>query len=304
MKSGACCRLLTDQDDIDRVSLGREIDWVFEVGADGVCSGMVSEILRLTADERIELTKLIVELAAGRGAAVASVGAESTRDALRFARVAQDAGCDAIMAIPPINTALPEPALWDYFVALAECSELPLIVQDASSYVGRAIPISFLLSLLDRFSPEKVLFKPEAAPLGPNLSALRDASAGRARIFDGSGGILLVDAFRRGITGTMPGCDLLDGIVSLWRALEAGNESAVYRLSFPIAAIVALQLQAGLDGFVAIEKYIMVRRGLFADNRRRAPCAWHLDEETRAEVDRLLHQLSVAVTSHRGSKAQ
>tara|TARA_R110002111_G_scaffold261984_1_gene336612 strand:- start:90902 stop:91807 length:906 start_codon:yes stop_codon:yes gene_type:complete len=280
---------------IDRESFQREIDWCYELGADGVCGAMVSEVLRLTYEERLELTRLMSEISDGRGAVIASVGAESTRQALAFARHAEEAGCDAVMAIPPVTTALPESALWDYFGAIAEQCTLPLIVQDASSYVGRAISIDFYRKLLDQYGPEKIQFKPEASPIGPNLSALRDATDGRARIFDGSGGILLVDAYRRGISGTMPGVDLLDGIMGLWRALEAGDEAAIYRLYFPICAIVALQLQAGLDGFLAIEKYLLVKRGIFQSEQRCTPHAWDLDEETKAEVDRLFDLLMQAL---------
>ncbi len=66
-------------DRIDRDSLGREIDWAFQQGVNGVCSAMVSEILLLTSEERVELNRLIVEMTAGRGNVVASVGAESSR---------------------------------------------------------------------------------------------------------------------------------------------------------------------------------------------------------------------------------
>ncbi|HAW27442.1 MAG TPA: dihydrodipicolinate synthase family protein, partial [Planctomycetaceae bacterium] len=109
-------------------------------------------------------------------------------------------------------------------------------------------------------------------------------------------GILLVDAYRRGISGTMPGVDLLDGIMALWKALQAGDDAAVYRIYFPICAIVALQLQAGLDGFLAIEKYLLVKRGIFSSDRRCEPNAWSLDEETRAEVDRLYELLMESIT--------
>jgi 4-hydroxy-tetrahydrodipicolinate synthase len=278
-------------DQIDRDSLRREVDWAFAVGSDGVVAAMVSEILRLTHDERIRLTDDLVEMAAGRGVVVASVGAESTKQAQLFASRAQQSGCQALMAIPPISTALAEEQLYRYFCEIAECVDLPLIVQDASSYVGGALSIDLFVRLLDRFGSDKILFKPEAAPIGPNLSALRDQSDGRAKIFDGSGGILLIDAYRRGIVGTMPGTDLLDAIVALWRALQSGDERVAYRVYFPICAIVNLQLQAGLDGFLAIEKYLMVKRGIFQDESRRPPYAWRLDDETRAEVDRLFEML-------------
>lgn len=286
---------LNDGDEIDYVVVRRQVDWVYECGADGCCTGMVSEVLRLSGEERQELHARLVEFTAGRGVVVASVGAESTRQACRWARQAEQSGCDALMAIPPTLASLPAAALTDYFTAICEAVDLPLIVQDASAYVGQAIPLSVLIGLLDRFGPDKVLFKPEAAPIGPNVSALRDASGGRARIFDGSGGILLVDCFRRGIAGTIPGMEVLDGIVALWRALEAGDEAAIYRIYFPICALVALQMQAGLDGFLAVEKYLMRWRGLFVNEIRRRPYGWELDNETAAEVDRLFDQLQVAL---------
>lgn len=286
------------RDRIDAADLAREVDWIFSVGADGLGTGMVSEVGRLSPAERADLAPLLVELAAGRGPVFMSVGAESGRAAREHALAAERAGCDAVMAVPPLHEPLGSGPLVDYFRDIAESVPLPLIVQDASGYVGQEIPLVVFQELLDRYGPEKILFKPEASPLGPNLSRLRDATAGRARVFEGSGGILLVDAFRRGIAGTMPGVDLLDGIVALWGALEAdAGDDAVYRLALPICGIVALQMQAGLDGFLAIEKYLLVKRGLFASDRRRGPCGWSLDPETAREVDRLFARLLEAVAA-------
>jgi 4-hydroxy-tetrahydrodipicolinate synthase len=151
------------------------------------------------------------------------------------------------------------------------------------------------LELLDRFGPDRIFFKPEAAPVGPKISALRAATGGAARVFEGSGGNLLIDNYRRGVTGTIPGMEFLQGVIAIWRALRAGDESTAYRVYFPLCALVTLQLQAGLDGFLAIEKYILQRRGLFRTAARRRPHAWQLDEETRAEVDRLLDHLAAAI---------
>ena len=281
----------TDDDAIDEASLRRQLDWAFDTGADGCGTGMVSEILRLTTPERTRLAHLIPEIVAGRGPVFASVGAESTAQAVIYAREAESAGNDALMAIAPTLTGLPEKAQLDYFSALAEATALPLIIQDASAYVGQAIPLEVLVKLLEKFGPDKILFKPEAAPLGPNLSALRDATDGQAKIFEGSGGILLIDSFRRGITGTMPGMDLLDGIIEVWHALQADNHERAYEVYFPICALIALQMQAGLDGLLAIEKYLLVKRGLFTTAKRRKPHKWELDKETQAETDRLFAML-------------
>jgi len=290
-------------DRIDAADLRREVDWILAVGADGLGTGMVSEIIRLSADERARLAEHLVEFTDGRGAVFMSVGAESGAMARAHAIAAEKAGCDAVMAVPPMTARLPAAAVVDYFREIAESVAVPLIVQDASGYVGQPIPHAACVELLDRYGPDKILFKPEAAPLGPNLSALRDATGGRARIFEGSGGILLVDAYRRGVAGTMPGVDLLDAVVAVWRALRAGDDEAAYAVSLPLSALVALEMQAGLAGFLAIEKYLLVKRGLFASDRRREPVGWSLDPETAREVDRLFELLARAVRSLEGRPA-
>lgn len=282
---------LTESEMIDIPTLHKEIDWAFETGAHGVVVAMVSEVLRLGYHRRKELAEHVCKIACGRGLVIISVGAESIHEAIEFAEHAQGLGASGVMAIPPVATSLSGERTVEYFGAIARSISIPLVVQDASSYVGAAIDLGVYLKLLDEFGPDRIYFKPEASPLGPNLSKLRDASGGKARIFEGSGGINLVDCYRRGIIGTMPGTDLLDGIVALWQALQSGDESQIYRLSLPICALTAMQLQAGLDGFLAIEKYLMQKRGIFPSTRQVQPSGWRLDSETQAEVDRLFDLL-------------
>ena len=227
------------------------------------------------------------------------VGAESIHEALEFARHAEGLGASAVMAIPPVSIALGGSQTTRNFAAIAREISIPLVVQDASSYVGAAIDLGVYLQLLEEFGEQRIFFKPEASPLGPNLSKLRDATGGKARIFEGSGGINLVDCYRRGIVGTMPGTDLLDGIVALWTALQAGDDERIYQLSLPICALTALQLQAGLDGFLAIEKHLLKQRGLFTNTLQVQPCGWQLDPETSAEVDRLFALLQRQLLSSR-----
>ena len=141
------------------------------------------------------------------------------------------------MAIPPISRALSEDELRAYFEALLDEVSIPIFIQDASSYVGNPMSIGFQASLFETHG-QRVLFKPESSPLGPCISALRAATNERAAIFEGSGGVLLIDSFRRGITGTIPGVELLDGTAALWKALQDGDEERAYQLYFPICALV------------------------------------------------------------------
>ena len=283
-----------DDESIDFETLRREIDWLFDRGADGIVMAMVSETLRLSTDERQSLAEHACRCGLSRGSVVISVGAESAHTAERLARHAADVGATALMAIPPISVAVGEDEQLRYFERLLRAVPIPLVVQDASGYVGRPMSIALQSRLWREFHP-RVLFKPEAVPIGPRLSKLRDATDGQAAVFEGSGGIALVDSFRRGIVGTMPGADLIDALVALWRALQAGDEQRAYEISLPLSALVALQ--TGLDGFLAVEKYLLHKQGIFPNTLVRGPVAFKLDEETRREVDRLFDRLTAAVGS-------
>ena len=239
---------------------------------------MVSETLRLSSEERDDLATQVCSMAQGLGPVVISVGAESRHTAIRHAGHAEDCGASAVMAIPPVSIALGHDELVRYYTSILEAVEVPLIIQDASGYVGRPMPVELQAKILGDFGPDRVLFKPEAVPIGQNLSALRDAPVGQAKIFEGSGGISLVD---------------IDAQIALWEALAKGDSSRIYRLSFPISSLVALQ--SGLDGFLAVEKHLLVKQGIFRNTIIRSPVGFHLDDETKNEVDRLYEILSKVV---------
>lgn len=271
---------------IDSDTLRKEVDYVFETGADGLCLALVSDLLRLTADERFQLPRQLVEYTAGRGPVTIGVGAESTLQAAAFARAAEAAGAAAVMAIPPLSQALAEDQLRAYFTGILEAVSLPVFIQDASSYVGTAMSLEFQADMFREFG-SRILYKPEATPLGPVISALRELTGGGAAIFEGSGGVLLVDSYRRGVTGTIPGVEMLEGIVALWDALERGDDRRAYEVYYPICALCTLQLQGGLDGFIVTERYLLHRQGLFPNEVHRGPLSYQLDEATRAEIDRI-----------------
>ncbi len=275
---------------IDEATLAREFDWLIDRGADGVVMAMVSETLRLASDERDELAHKTTQLINGRVPVIISVGAESTRVAIRHTEAATAAGASAVMAIPPVATALGEARLTDYYEALIAATDLPIIIQDASGYVGNAMSVSLQASFLKRHGPDRVLFKPEANPVGPKLSALREATDGEARVFEGSGGLALLDTYPRGIVGTMPGAEVIDAQVALWSALEAQDHPRATALSEAIISLVTLQNHS-LDGFLVIEKYLLKKQGIFPSDHIRGPSGFQLDPETCREVDRRFERL-------------
>ena len=93
----------------------------------------------------------------------------------------------------------------------------------------------------------------------------------------------------------MPGSDLIDIIVALWQALLEGNESRIYKISFPLSSFISIL--TSLDAFLTIEKHILVKRGIFKNTIIRKPCSYKLDSETNNEVDLIFNKLIEVLNS-------
>ncbi len=286
---GICAVLLMpyhENESIDFDTLAAEIDCVFSAGGDGIVIAQASEILRMTGEERLELTERVPRMTSGRGTVTISVGAETERQACTYAEAAEKAGADAVMAIPPVTALLPEPALFCYYKAIHDSVSIPVVVQDPSGYLGgRPMSVNFQARLRNELGP-RICFKPEAHPIGPTVSKLQEALKNEAIIFDGSGGLYLTDTFHRGIAGIMPGVDLIRAVIRIWNALKNGDEQTAYDIHARLAAIV-LHEHASLDAYLAIEKYLLLKQGIFRNQIVRRPVAYAMDAYTKREIDRL-----------------
>ena len=277
---------------IDFATLDREIDWLFENRANGIVMAMVSETFRLATDERRKLAAHICKTVGDRGVTIISVGSESTHTSAALARDAEAVGADAVMAIPPVATAATEYELAEYFRQILKVTSIPLIIQDASGYVGKPMTISLQAQMLDDF-PDRVLFKPEAEPVIGRLRELLRETNGQARVFEGSGGMHLLESFKQGVSGTMPGADLTPVVSALWSALEAGDTGRADRISQPLIKLV--ELQTNLDAYLAVEKYLLCRQGVFRNTVIRGPVAFELEDDLRTKVDVLFDELCMVL---------
>ena len=284
---------LTETDEIDEAVFAREIEWLLECGIDGAVLAMVSEVLRFSAEDRRKQWQLVLKLIDGRIPVVASVGAESTYIATSLAKWAEIDGAAAVMATPPSAFATLSNEIKDYYVAIIESVKIPVIVQDASNYLGQPLDISLYVDLIDKYGAERVQFKPEAKPVKERLEMLRDASGGRALVFEGQGGVDLLDTYPIGIVGTMPGAEVPWALVALFKALKEDNWDRARSIHTPLAKLISYQTT--LDAYVAVEKYLLVKQGIFTSSRQRRPVGFILTNEMKLEIDVAFDQLKAAV---------
>jgi 4-hydroxy-tetrahydrodipicolinate synthase len=284
---------LTETDEIDELVLAREIEWLVKCGIDGAVLAMVSEVLRFSAEDRRKQWQLVLKLINGRIPVVASVGAESTYIATSLAKWAEIDGAAAVMATPPSAFATLSNEIRDYYVAIIESVKIPVIVQDASNYLGQPLDISLYVDLIDKYGAERVQFKPEAKPVKERLELLRDASGGRALVFEGQGGVDLLDTFPIGIVGTMPGAEVPWALVALFKALKEDDWDRARSIHAPLAKLISYQKT--LDAYVAVEKYLLVKQGIFTSTRQRGPVGFILTDEMKVEIDVAFDQLKAAV---------
>jgi 4-hydroxy-tetrahydrodipicolinate synthase len=284
---------LDNADEIDQKTLKKEIDWLIKCGSNGTVLAMVSEVLRFSAAERRHQWQLSLEYLSGRIPLVVSVGAESSAIAIALAKDAQKDGATAVMATPPSAFVATAEEVKNYYQRIIEAVNITVIVQDASNYLGAPIELETYVELIDKYGQERVQFKPEAKPVKERLKQLNEISNNRARVFEGQGGIDLLDTHPLGVKGTMPGAEVPWAIVGLWNALENKDLVTAKAIHAPLAKLISFQ--TSLDAYVAVEKYLLVKQGIFLNTNQRGPVGFKLDQETKEKIDLAFNELVSAV---------
>ena len=285
---------IDNSDEIDQKTLKKEIDWLIKCGSNGAVLAMVSEVLRFSASERRKQWQLSLEYLSNRIPLVVSVGAESAAIAVGLAKDAQKDGATAVMATPPSAFVASADEVKNYYQRIIEAVDITVIVQDASNYLGSPIELDTYVELIDKYGDERVQFKPEAKPVKDRLAQLNKISNNRARVFEGQGGIDLLDTHPLGVKGTMPGAEVPWAIVGLWKALENKDLSTAGAIHTPLAKLISYQTT--LDAYVAVEKYLLVKQGVFSNTNQRGPVGFKLDQETKNKIDLAYNELAAAIT--------
>jgi 4-hydroxy-tetrahydrodipicolinate synthase len=198
------------------------------------------------------------------------------------------------MATPPSAFIATAGEVKNYYQMIIESVEIPTIVQDASNYLGTPIDLNTYVELIDKYGQDRVQFKPEAKPVADRLEQLNKLSNNRAKVFEGQGGIDLLQTYPLGVRGSMPGAEIPWAIIALWKCLEVGDLDRARQIHTPVAKLVALQTT--LDAYIAVEKYLLHKQGVFINTNQRGPVGFKLENETKEKVDDAYNELIKVVT--------
>lgn len=153
---------------VDHEFFARHVGWLVDNGCAGVVAlGSLGEGATLTLEEKEAVLKTAVGALKGRAPVVAGVSALSTDEAVRIAKMAEQAGCAGLMVLPP-------------YVYTGDWREMKAHV----SAVLKATPLSSMLynnpvAYKTDFVPEQVC---ELLAEHENLHAIKESSADVRRV--------------------------------------------------------------------------------------------------------------------------
>jgi len=114
------------------------VEHLIQTGSDGiVVAGTTGESPQLSAEEKDELLKAVIEQAAGRVSIVMGTGTNSTAHSIENTRRAEELGADGVMLVVPYYNKPPQEALYQHFKAVAESTKLPVILYNVPGRTSR-----------------------------------------------------------------------------------------------------------------------------------------------------------------------
>jgi 4-hydroxy-tetrahydrodipicolinate synthase len=114
---------------VDTRALGELVEAQITGGTHGlVPCGSTGESATLTHEEHLDIVRHVVRVARGRVPVIAGTGSNSTAEAVRLTRGAEEAGADGALLISPYYNRPTQEGIYRHYATIAEATKLPLIV--------------------------------------------------------------------------------------------------------------------------------------------------------------------------------
>jgi 4-hydroxy-tetrahydrodipicolinate synthase len=121
----------TASGELDLDTAGKLAYQLVERGCDGVVvNGTTGESPTTTDQEKADLVRVVVQAVGDRAAVVAGAGTYDTAHSVELARAAAQAGAHGLLVVTPYYSRPPQVGLLAHFTAVADATDLPVILYD------------------------------------------------------------------------------------------------------------------------------------------------------------------------------
>lgn len=152
--------------EVDHKALEAFVNWQIAEGTHGlVPCGTTGESPTLSEAEHIAVIKTVVKAAKGRVPVIAGTGSNNTAHAIHLTQEAEKAGADAALVVAPYYNKPTQEGLYLHFRAVAEATQLPIILYNVPARCSVDIGVDTMARL------SKL----------PNVIGVKDATANLAR---------------------------------------------------------------------------------------------------------------------------
>jgi dihydrodipicolinate synthase/N-acetylneuraminate lyase len=246
--------LFDAEEKLDRAAMRRQVQACLAAGVHGMAAlGLATEVAKLTEAERRTVMDWVAEDTAHRVPLAFTIFGSSVAEQVAQVRHAERAGADWVILQPPAAGAFGAAEYIRFFGRVAEATTLPVAIQNAPAFFGRGLTADEIRELVLQH-PNIQLIKGEGPVV--DIAGLIERTEGRVPVFNGRGGLELVDNLRAGCRGMILAPDCIDHAVRSYEAFRRGDEAAAER------AYQAM-LPAAVFGMQGIENLLCYGKRLF-----------------------------------------
>jgi 2-keto-3-deoxy-L-arabinonate dehydratase len=253
---------------LDHGAMARQVDHCVAKGCHGITVlGLATEVLKLTLEERKALVATVNRANDGRLPFSVTVAGNSVAEQADLAGFAARNGADWLILQPPMVGNYGADVYLGFFERVAREVDLPVAIQNAPQYLGRALSGEDIALLRDR-CPNLAAVKSEDSSI--SVERIVNMAGEDLTILGGRGGLEMIDNLRLGCKGFVLAPDIAPvaaRIFDLWHAGDNDKAEQLYAAALPAVNFV----MQSLEHLITYGKRIFATHtGLTVNDR--APC--------------------------------
>ena len=236
-------------------------EWLINNGSDGlVVAGSTGEAATMSAEEKLELFRVVVNRINKRVPVIAGTGSNNTADSVKMTKMAEAMGVDGALIVGPYYNKPTQEGFYQHFAAVAQSTGLPIIVYNVPGRTASNISPAIVARLAADF--ENIVAIKEAAGNVAQVAELYSVLPEEFTIYSGDDG-LIIPFMSVGATGLISVLSNIGGgiLQDVMQAYEDGRlreaaklnarmvplANAMFIETNPIPVKAAVTLVTGID---------------------------------------------------------